>query len=99
MESYLATIYPLILGYEFTGNKMYLEEAIERSKVLQVDSLNYNFTNQEEYSQALKKVSKLPIGRDGERTIWKIDNGLRAFGWTHAYNIPYLLYYLNQEKK
>tara|TARA_B110000902_G_scaffold210855_1_gene241384 strand:+ start:11803 stop:14403 length:2601 start_codon:yes stop_codon:yes gene_type:complete len=99
MESYLATIYPLILGYEFTGNKNYLNEAIERSKVLRVDALNYSFTNQKEYSEALKKVSKLPLGQDGDRTIWKIDNGLRAFGWTHAYNIPYLLYYLNQEKK
>jgi hypothetical protein len=99
MESYLATIYPLLLGYEFTGNKNYLNEAIERSKVLRVDALNYSFTNQKEYSEALKKVSKLPVGQDGDRTIWKIDNGLRAFGWTHAYNIPYLLYYLNQEKK
>jgi len=95
LESYLATIYPLILGYEFTGNHIYLDEAIERAKVLRVDNLNYNFTNQKEYSEALKKISKLPTGRDGERTIWKIDNGLRAFGWTHANNIPYLLYYLN----
>jgi hypothetical protein len=98
MESYLATIYPLILGYEFTGNKQYLKEAINRAKVLRVAPLNYDFTNQKEYSNALKKVSNLPVGQDGTRTIWKIDNGLRAFGWTHAYNIPYLLYYLNQEK-
>jgi hypothetical protein len=66
---------------------------------LRVAPLNYDFTNQKEYSDALKKVSNLPVGQDGTRTIWKIDNGLRAFGWTHAYNIPYLLYYLNQEKK
>lgn len=98
MESYLATIYPLILGYEFTGNHIYLDEAIERAKVLRVDPLNYKFTNQKEYSEALKEISKLPTGKDGDRTIWKIDNGLRAFGWTHAYNIPYLLYYLDQVK-
>jgi hypothetical protein len=99
MESYLASIYPLILGYEFTGNRIYLDEAIERAKVLRVDALNSKFTNQKEYSEALKKISKLPTGEDGESTIWKIDNGLRAFGWTHAYNIPYLLYYLDQLKK
>jgi hypothetical protein len=99
MESYLATIYPLILGYEFTKNHIYLDEAVNRAKVLRVDPLDFKFTNQQEYSEALKKVSKLPVGEDGERTIWKIDNGLRAFGWTHAYNIPYLLYYLDQIKK
>lgn len=98
MESYLATIYPLILGYEFTGNHIYLDEAIERSKVLKVDPLNGKFINQKEYSEALINISKLPTGEDGDRTIWKIDNGLRAFGWTHAYNIPYLLYYIDQTK-
>jgi hypothetical protein len=99
MESYLATIYPLIIGYEFTSNKIYLDEAIKRAKVLEVKPLNNNFTNQKEYSEALKEISNLPVGEDGEGTIWKIDNGLRAFGWTHAYNIPYLLYYLDQLKK
>jgi hypothetical protein len=99
MESYLATIYPLIIGYEFTSNKVYLDEAIKRAKVLEVKPLNNNFTNQKEYSEALKEISNLPVGEDGEGTIWKIDNGLRAFGWTHAYNIPYLLYYLDQLKK
>lgn len=98
MESYLATIYPLILGYEFTGNHIYLDEAIERAKVLKVDPLTNKFTNQKEYSEELLKVAKLPTGKDGERTIWKNDNGLRAFGWTHAYNIPYLLYYLDKNK-
>lgn len=99
MESYLATIYPLILGYEFTGNQMYLDEAVARAKALQVDPLSTKYTNQKEYSEALIKISKLPTGNDGERTIWKIDNGLRVFGWTHAYNIPYLLYYIEQQKK
>ncbi|WP_142785357.1 exo-rhamnogalacturonan lyase family protein [Changchengzhania lutea] len=98
MESYLATIYSLILGYEFTGNRIYLDEALERAKVLKVDRLNDNFTNQKEYSEALLNISKLPTGEDGAHTIWKIDNGLRVFGWTHAYNIPYLLYYIDQAK-
>ena len=99
MESYLATIYPLIIGYEFTGNHIYMDEALKRAKFLKVDNLNNSFSNQKEYSEALKKISNLPMGMDGEYSIWKIDSGLRVFGWTHAYNIPYLLYYLDQIKK
>lgn len=98
MESYLATIYPLILGYEFTGNRIYLDEAFERAKVLKVGKLNKDFTNQKEYSEALLKVSNLPTS-NGERKIWEINHGLRVFGWTHAYNIPYLLYYIDSVKK
>jgi hypothetical protein len=98
MESYLATIYPLILGYEFTGNDIYLNEAFERAKVLKVGKLNKGFTNQNEYSKALLKVSNLPAS-NGKRKIWEINHGLRVFGWTHAYNIPYLLYYIESIKE
>lgn len=98
MESYLATIYPLIIGYEFTGNSIYLNEAFERAQVLKVDKLNDSFKNQKEYSEALLKVSNLPSGK-GERKIWEINHGLRVFGWTHAYNIPYLLYYIDFYKQ
>ena len=98
MESYLATIYPLIVGYEFTGNSIYLNEAFERAKVLKVDKLDEGFKNQKEYSEALLKISNLPSGK-GERKIWEINHGLRVFGWTHAYNIPYLLYYIDSYKR
>jgi len=98
MESYLATIYPLILGYEFTGNRIYLDEAFERAEVLKVGELNKEFTNQQEYSEALLKISNLPAS-NGERKIWEINHGLRVFGWTHAYNIPYLLYYIDAFKE
>ena len=97
MESYLATIYPLLIGYEFTGNATFLDEAVKRAEVLKVDNLtnkSNNFSTQKEYSEALLKVSNLPNG-EGRPAIWGITHGLRVFGWTHAYNIPYLLYWLD----
>jgi len=63
-----------------------------------VGKLNKEFSNQKEYSEALLKVSNLPAS-NGEQKIWEINHGLRVFGWTHAYNIPYLLYYIDSVKK
>lgn len=94
MESYLASIYPLLIGYELSGNKIYFDEACKRAEVLKVSKLEKSsgdFLSQKEYSEALLKVSNLPSD-EGKPAIWEINNGLRVFGWTHAYNIPYLLY-------
>jgi len=96
MESYLATIYPLVLGYELSGNKVYFDEAMKRAEVLKVSKLPIvvdQTTTQKEYSEALLKISRLPKD-DHRKAIWETDMGLRAFGWTHANNIPYLLYWL-----
>ncbi|UBZ05619.1 hypothetical protein LDL76_09560 [Salegentibacter mishustinae] len=101
MESYLASIYPLILGYEFTGEKIYLEEAKKRSEVLKVNKLKSDpgdFKTQKEFSDALLEISNLPKNNDGF-TNWEVNQGLRVFGWTHAYNIPYLLYWLEKENE
>ncbi len=98
MESYLATIYPLILGYELSGNKVYLEEAKKRAELLKVSKLSIQLnkeTNQKEFSEALLKISKLPED-EGRTAIWELNMGLRVFGWTHANNIPYLLFWLEQ---
>ncbi|MCM4160089.1 hypothetical protein FHG64_09675 [Antarcticibacterium flavum] len=101
MESYLATIHPLLLGYEFSGNKIYLEEALERAEVLKVSKLSKNsseFENQKVYSEALLEISNLPESQENPRfTNWEMNQGLRVFGWTHAFNIPYLLYWLEKE--
>ncbi len=100
MESYLATIYPLLLGYEFSGNKIYLNEAKKRAQYLKVDKLPKTageFSSQKEYSDALLKVSHLPKDNNGRFTNWETNQGLRVFGWTHANNIPYLLYWLDKE--
>ena len=43
------------------------------------------------------KISHLPKDKDGRFTNWETNQGLRVFGWTHANNIPYLLYWLDKE--
>lgn len=98
MESYLATIYPLLIGYEFTGNKSFLNEAVKRSEVLKVSKLpkpTDKFSDQKEFNEALLRISNLPKSSHGF-TNWETNQGLRVFGWTHAYNIPYLLYWLER---
>ena len=52
----------------------------------------------EAFNEALLEVSNLPKSRRAI-TNWEINQGLRVFGWTHAYNIPQLLYWLEKENK
>ncbi|MCL5246507.1 hypothetical protein M4I21_11845 [Cellulophaga sp. 20_2_10] len=97
MESYLATIYPLVIGYDLSGNKSFLNEAKKRAEMLKVSKLPLNIdknTTQKEYNEAMLKISRLPKD-EGKIAIWDLNQGLRVFGWTHANNIPYLLYWLD----
>ncbi|MEB8344751.1 hypothetical protein OO010_01730 [Flavobacteriaceae bacterium KMM 6898] len=99
MESYLATIYPLLLGYEFSGEKSYLDEALSRAEVLKIGELPKSpeeYENAKTYSEDLVKISNLPESK-GRFTNWQTNQGLRVFGWTHGYNIPYLLYWMDKE--
>ena len=99
MESYLATIYPLLIGYEFSGDKVFLEEAMDRAALLKVGELpqaSEEYAGIETYSEDLLKISNLPES-NGKFTNWQTNQGLRVFGWTHAYNIPYLLYWMDVE--
>ncbi|MDB4291891.1 hypothetical protein N9954_00675 [Maribacter sp.] len=100
MESYLATIYPLLLGYEFSGQIGFFQEALDRAKVLKVVPLSKeidDFKEVQALSEALLNVSNMPKS-DRRFTNWEINQGLRVFGWTHAYNVPYLLYWLEHPK-
>lgn len=97
MESYLSSIHSLLVGYEFTGEKSFLEEALRRAEVLKTDALPedaFARMTQRQLAEALEAVSHLPESTTGRPAIWKITNGLRVFGWTHAYNVPWLLYWL-----
>ncbi|RIV30438.1 hypothetical protein D2V08_15170 [Flagellimonas lutimaris] len=99
MESYLATIYPLLLGYEISGEKMYLDEALARAEVLKIGELPKKpdeYESAETYSDDLLEISNLPMSK-GRFTNWQTNQGIRVFGWTHAYNIPYLLYWMDKE--
>ncbi|WP_371815736.1 hypothetical protein [Flagellimonas sp. 389] len=97
MESYFASIHPLLIGYEFSGHDTFLKEALERSELLKVGKLSKRsdeFESVESYNEALLKVSNLPKSKK-RFTNWQINQGLRVFGWTHAYNIPYLLFWMD----
>lgn len=105
-ESFLASIHSLIVAYELSGERSFIETAIERSKDLKTDKLDFvvtESTTQREYAEALESVSNLPRFPEGgshpffgSRPIWSITNGLRVFGWTHMYNIPWLIPYLEE---
>ncbi|MGN6530576.1 MAG: exo-rhamnogalacturonan lyase family protein [Ginsengibacter sp.] len=107
IETVFASIQSLLLGYEFTSDKSFLDEAIKRAEFLKTDKLPKapkDFKTQKEFYEALEGVAKMPLddldlgnkGPGGE-AIWKISNGFRVFGWTTAYNIPYLVYWLQKE--
>lgn len=101
MESYLATIYPLLLGYEISGEMVYFNEALARANVLKIGVLPKNpqdYANAQEFSDDLVKISNLPKS-EKRFTNWETNQGLRVFGWTHAYNIPYLLYWMENMHK
>lgn len=98
MESYLATISPLLLGFEFSGEQSYLDEALARAEMLKVGELPKSpddYKTSEEYSKDLLGISNLPMSK-GRFTNWQTNQGLRVFGWTHGYNIPYLLYWMDE---
>jgi hypothetical protein len=102
MESYLSSISILILGYELSGEPSFLKEAKNRAQFLKTEQLPKpvaSFKNQKALAEALESVSNLPDNEGGFRpgAIWKLTNGMRVFGWTHIYNIPYLLYWMENE--
>ncbi len=103
MESYLSSISVLLLGYQLSGDETLFEAALDRAEVLRTDALPAsafeNATSQAALADALESVSHLPPStvRPGRPPIWTITNGLRIFGWTHAYNVPYLVYWLERQ--
>ena len=101
MESYLSSISSLVLGYEYSGEKSFLDEAVKRAQYLKTDELAQDFEsyeNQRILADALEESSHFPKDPGARRPpIWQITNGLRVFGWTSIYNVPYLEYWLEKE--
>jgi hypothetical protein len=104
MESYLASIHSLVVGYEFTGDRSFLDEAIARARHLRMDALPGNDAfdrttrTQRELASLMQSQGNLPSSPTGSPwEIWKMQHGLRVFGWTHIYNIPYLIPWLERE--
>jgi hypothetical protein len=98
-ESFLSSIHPLITAYDFTGEKQFLIEACERSSHLLIDQMPTpisKFETQAEFQAAMEDVSNLPISTSDSffsqrLPVWSFSMGLRIFGWTHAYSVPYMI--------
>lgn len=101
MESYLSSISSLVLGYEYSGEKSLLDEAVNRAQYLKTEELVQAFDsyeNQKILADALEESSNFPKDPGARRPpIWQITNGLRVFGWTSIYNVPYLEYWMEKE--
>lgn len=99
MESFLSSIHMLLTGYDLTGEDKYFIEACNRSRHLLVDEMSKplnEFVTQKALAEEMERVSNLPLGGEGPSfrgrlPIWSFSNGMRIFGWTHAYSVPYMI--------
>ena len=113
-ESLLSTIHSLIVGYELSNEKSFLDEAIIRSKTLTSLKIKNKFTSyktQEDLANALLKtplLSEKPFFKkfNGDSNLrnlrssnWNVLHGLRVFAWTHMYSIPWLEYWMDRQDK
>ncbi len=107
-ESYLSTIHSLLVGYQFSEDESFLREALERAQVLKTDELpqdQHQPLSQYQFATALEQASHMPRdqnyheGSGRDFSIWDLSQGLRVYGWTHGYNVPYLLYWLREREK
>jgi hypothetical protein len=116
MESYLATIHGLTLGYRLTGDPSFLEELRRRVEPLRTDALPRPIDDAWDRTQlfnALEDASRLPddpnrirpsaanantVAPAARRAIWAFTNGLRVFGWTTAYSVPWALALLDDSE-
>lgn len=98
-ESFLSSIHPLITAFDFTGEKQFLIEACERSSHLLIDQMPTPISEletQAEFQAAMEDVSNLPMSTSDSffsqrLPVWSFSMGLRIFGWTHAYSVPYMI--------
>lgn len=96
MESYLSSLGALVAGYNLTQDPGMLKEMKKRLEILKLDPLGLSITSnakQPDIAAAIEKASHLPHdpARPKERALWAATNGLRVFGWTHAFTLPYAL--------
>lgn len=98
-ESYLSSIHPLITAYDLSGESEFLMEACQRATHLMVDQLPQSFNEydtQADLQIAMEEVSNLPMTQSNSffsrrMPIWSFSMGLRIFGWTTNYSVPYLI--------
>ena len=107
-ESFYSSIHSLVVGYELSRESSFLDTALKRAETLRTNVLPTSFEElgtQGKIANAVQKVSHLPSNNEYNEggqlraTIWGPTQGLRVFGWTHIYNVPWLLYHLRNEKE
>ena len=96
MESYLSSLGALVAGYNLTQDASMLKEMKKRLEILKLDPLGLPVDiagKQTDIAAAIERSSHLPHdpARPKERALWAATNGLRVFGWTHAFTLPYAL--------
>lgn len=96
MESYLSSLGALVAGYNLTQDPGMLSEMKKRLEILKLDPLALPIDlsgKQADIAASIEKASHLPRdpARPKERALWAATNGLRVFGWTHAFTLPYAL--------
>lgn len=114
MESYLATIHGLSLGYRLTGDESFRDEMIRRLAPLRMNALPRPVGDgwtKTDLAAALESASRLPVDPNRirpaaaneytaapppRRAIWAFTHGLRVFGWTTAFGVPWALEILDE---
>lgn len=98
-ESYFSSIHPLIMAYDLSGESEFLMEACQRAAHLMVNQMPQSFgeyETQAELQVAMEEASNLPITGSNSFfsrrvPIWGFSMGLRIFGWTTNYSVPFLI--------
>ncbi|MGE0455116.1 MAG: hypothetical protein AB7O37_08575 [Vicinamibacteria bacterium] len=102
VESYLASVHTLALGWELTRERSFVDEIRRRVELLRADPLpappagGWSVAS---LDAALLAAWRLPPdpGRfrpdqaAPARPGWSATNGLRVFGWTHGWGLPWAL--------
>src|SRR5262249_3342287 len=93
----LSSAYTLVLGYDLTGEPSLLAALRERLAHLVTDKIDRPFdatSTPAEMYDAFERASHLPretTSRFRSKPIWSATNGIRVYGWTHAYTLPYAI--------
>lgn len=100
MESYLSSLGALVAGYELTKDRSMRAEIQKRLDLMAMMPIATPADpSQAAWAAAVESATHLPKDPDRpkERALWAVTNGLRVFGWTHAFTLPYALKILEDE--
>lgn len=111
MESYLASLHALAVGYELSREPSFREELERRSALLRTDPLPRGFDagwTQGELAKALQAAGHIPGSPSFYRKEfptaarerppnWDPAHGLRFFGWTTGHGLPWALWALAEK--